>query len=68
MSNDKPAKKADQGNWYPANNGTEEPTQYRTGAVLLWCYQPSTGKHAYLNCQTDLILDFEEAQMLRGNI
>lgn len=59
--------KAAQGNWVPANGGTEAPTLYRTGRILLYCYQPSTGKHAYLDCGTDLILSNEEARLATGN-
>jgi hypothetical protein len=47
--------KAEQGNWIPANNGTETPFLTRSGRRLLYCWQQSTGKHAYLNCDTDLI-------------
>lgn len=54
------------GNWYPASGGTETPFITRTGARLLYCWQPSTGRHAYLNCDTDLILDDEEAALLMG--
>lgn len=50
-----------EGNWYPACNGTEVPFHTRTGRRLLYCWQPSTGKHAYLDCDTDLILSDEEA-------
>lgn len=59
------AKKA-QGNWVPANRGTETPFTTRSGRVLLYCYQPSTGKHAYLDVGTDLILTDEEAQLAMG--
>ena len=52
---------AAQGNWLPASGGTEEPFLTRTGRRLLYCYQPSTGRHAYLDCATDLILDDAEA-------
>ncbi len=55
-----------QGNWYPANNGSETPFLTRSGVRLLYCYQPSTGKHAYLNCDTDLILTDEEAALFLG--
>ena len=48
-------------NWLPANNGTETPFTTRTGKRLLYVWQPSTGKHAYLDCDTDLILSDEEA-------
>ena len=49
------------GNWYPANGGTEKPFVSRSGRRLLYCWQPSTGKHAYLDCDTDIILDDELA-------
>ena len=56
--------KADQGAWLPASGGTETPFFTRSGTRLLYCWQPTTGKHAYLNCDTDLILSFEEADAL----
>lgn len=54
-------KRAEQGNWYPACGGTETPFVTRAGIRVLYCYQPSTGKHAYLNCETDIFLSNEEA-------
>lgn len=57
-------KKAEQGAWIPGSNGTETPFYTRTGARLLYCYQPSTGKHAYLNCDTDMIISDDEANQL----
>jgi len=57
------AAKAAQGNWYPANGGTEEPFTSRSGRRLLYCWQPSTGRHAYLDMGTDIILTDEEAQL-----
>jgi hypothetical protein len=51
-----------QGNWYPASNGTETPFTTRTGRRLLYCWQPRTGRHAYLDCATDIILTDEEAE------
>lgn len=54
-------RKAAEGNWVPACNGTEVPFITRTGQRLLYCWQPSTGRHAYLNCETDIILTDEEA-------
>jgi hypothetical protein len=54
------ARKA-QGAWVPACGGTEVPFTTRTGARLLYCWQPSTGRHAYLDCGTDLFLTDEEA-------
>lgn len=50
------------GDWIPACNGTEVPFVTRTGVRLLYCWQPSTGKHAYLNCDTDIILTDEESR------
>lgn len=60
-------KKAQQGNWIPANNGTEVPFVTRNNRRLLYCWQPSTGRHAYLDCGTDLILTDEEAVLALGN-
>ena len=59
------AKKA-QGDWFPANAGTETSTTYRTGRRLLYCWQPTTGRHAYLDCSSDLILTDDEAHFAKG--
>lgn len=56
----------EQGDWVPANAGSEVPFYTRTNRRLLYCWQPSTGKHAYLDCQTDLILSDEEASVALG--
>lgn len=53
--------KAEQGNWVPACGGTEVPFTTRGGLRLLYCYQATTGRHAYLNVETDIILSDEEA-------
>ena len=53
----------DQGDWQPANGGTEEPFVTRSGKRLLYCWQPTTGKHAYLDMDSDLILTDEEARL-----
>lgn len=50
-----------QGNWYPANGGTETIFVARSGRRLLYCWQPTTGRHAYLDCETDIILTDAEA-------
>lgn len=55
-----------QGNWYPACGGTEEPFTTRLGFRLLYVYQPSTGDHAYLNLDTDMILTADEAMIALG--
>jgi hypothetical protein len=54
-------KRAEQGDWVPACAGTEKPFRTRSGRTLLYCWQPSTGKHAYLDTGTDIILSDEEA-------
>jgi hypothetical protein len=50
-----------QGNWFPACGGTEVAFTTRSGYRLLYCWQPSTGIHAYMNMDTDLIISDEEA-------
>jgi hypothetical protein len=60
-------KKAEQGPWLPACGGTEVPFKTRTGMTLLYCWQPSTGRHAYINVDTDLVLTDEEAWLALGN-
>jgi hypothetical protein len=52
------------GEWIPGCNRTEVPFISRSGVRLLWCYQPRSGRHAYLNCDTDMILSDEEATRL----
>jgi hypothetical protein len=51
-----------QGNWFPASGGTETVFTTRTGRRLLYCWQPTTGRHAYLDYQTDIILSDQEAE------
>jgi hypothetical protein len=52
--------------WYPACGGTEEPFRTRTGFRLLYCWQPSTGNHCYINLDTDIALSDEEAMVALG--
>ncbi len=59
-------KRAANGNWVPAAGGTEVPFETRSGRRLLYCWQPSTGRHAYLDLGTDLILTDEEAELALG--
>lgn len=58
--------KAEQGDWYPASGGTETPFTTATGRRVLYCWQPSTGRHAYLDLGTDFILSDEEAGAALG--
>lgn len=59
--------RAAQGNWVPACGGTEQPFRTRTGRRVQYCWQPSTGRHAYLDCDTDIILTQSEADMALGH-
>jgi hypothetical protein len=59
-------KKREQGNWVPANRGTETPFVSRSGRRLLYVWQQSTGRHAYLDLGTDMILTDEEAENALG--
>ena len=53
-------------NWIPACNGTEEPFYTRNRRRLLYVWNTYTGEHAYLDCETDLILSPEESLMMLG--
>ena len=53
-------------NWYPAHNGTETPFVSRSGKRLLYCFQPSTGNHSYLDVDNDIILTDEDARLHLG--
>jgi hypothetical protein len=44
------------GPWLPASGGTEQPFFTRSGHRLLYCWQPRTGKHAYLDMDTDMFI------------
>lgn len=59
-------RKAEQGAWTPASGGTETPFYTRNRRRLLYCYQATTGRHAYLDCDTDLILSDDEARNALG--
>jgi hypothetical protein len=48
-------------NWIPACGGAETPFVSRSGVRMLYCWNPGTGCHAYLNCGTDMIMTDEEA-------
>ena len=53
-------------NWLPACNGTETPFETRTRRKLLYCWNPATGKHGYIDCGTDMLLSDEEAAIALG--
>lgn len=54
--------KAENGPWYPANGGTEPVFTARSGRRLQYCYQPTTGRHAYYDVDNDIILSDDDAQ------
>lgn len=56
------AAKAADGSWLPACGGTEVPFTTRTGRRLHYLWQPTTGRHAYLDCGADLILSDDDAR------
>lgn len=47
--------------WVPACGGHETPTLTRSGKRLLYCWNPATGQHAYIDCDTDMVLTNKEA-------
>lgn len=58
---DKAAVIANNGPWIAASGGTEQPFTSRCGRRLLYCWQPTTGRHAYLDLDSDIFLTDEEA-------
>ena len=53
-----------------ASNGTETPFKSRSGKILLYCYNTNTGKHLYLDVETDMPLTNDEAwdyMQMRGS-
>ena len=55
-----------QGPWVPACGGTEQPFVTRTGYRIQYMWQPSTGRHAYLNLDTDVIVDDSSLSVVLG--
>lgn len=47
--------------WIPACGGTELPFKSRSGRVLVYMWNTSTGEHAYYDVNADVFLDNEEA-------
>lgn len=56
------AKMRREGYWTPAHAGTEKPFTTRTGARLLYCHNPVTGQHAYIDLTLDRVLTDAEAR------
>lgn len=53
-------------NWVPASNGTETPFTSRAGFRLLYCYNATEGRHAFLSLNDDRILNDDEAMVALG--
>mgnify|MGYP003677355375 FL=1 len=49
-------KRRAQSYWLPASGGTEQPFTTKTGHRVQYMYQPLTGKHAYLDLDSDLFI------------
>jgi hypothetical protein len=58
----KEVKEVKEDSWIPACGGTEVPFKSRSGKRLQYVWQPSTGHHAYLDVDSDIILSDEEAE------
>jgi len=52
--------------WIPAGGGSETPFISFGGKRVLYCWNPSRQKHAYLDLDTDTILTDEEANQTLG--
>jgi hypothetical protein len=56
-------KKQSDGYWIPASGGAERPFKSRSGITMHYMWNPKTGKHAYLNVDTDIIMTDDEAEI-----
>jgi hypothetical protein len=54
--------------WLPANGGQEEVFTSRSGIRMLYCYNPATEEHRYINADTDLVMTNEEARAAMGEV
>jgi hypothetical protein len=52
--------------WVPACGGKETPFNASNGRRLLYCWNPRTGQHAYIDCNTDIILTDAETRAAMG--
>ena len=53
-------------NWVPVNGTSETPFQCRDGRMLLYVWDTFSGDHAYLDVETDVVLENAEALVLVG--
>lgn len=54
--------------WVPACGGTEAPFIARSGARLLYCFNPRLRKHAYINLDNDMLLEHDDAMAHLGTM
>jgi|TARA_R110001606_G_C14853457_1_gene587488 hypothetical protein len=48
----------------PACGGTELPFKTRAGVTVQYLWNPGTGEHAYINCDSDIMLTDAEFNLL----
>ena len=53
-------------NWIPACGGTEVPFKTRSGVTVQYLWNPVSGEHAYINCDTDVLISDEEIDGVFG--
>jgi hypothetical protein len=49
--------------WVAACGGTETPFRTRTGRMLFYMWNRTTGEHAYYDVEGDVFLTYEEASL-----
>jgi hypothetical protein len=65
MLNEAQARRERTGRWVAACGGSETPMLVQ-GVRVLYCWNNGTGKHAYLNLDTDMIMLDGEFEALCG--
>ena len=53
----------DLGIFIPACGGTEVPFRTRSGVTVQYLYNPTTGEHAYINCETDILIPNDDLDL-----
>ena len=48
------------GNFIPACGGAEKPFKTKSGITVQYLWNPITKEHAYINCNTDILLTDSE--------
>ncbi len=58
---------AHQDAWVPGSGGNEKPFAMR-GRRLMYCYNPGQHKHAYYDCDTDIVLTDAEYHNIQNEM